>query len=312
MAKPYRRRKGKTGPFVGNYRVTVDGRDLNLKTKDAREAMARARLAVLGKWPPEEAAVRAAVNTVDPGASLPGLAGVVFNSPRADAGEAPPESGPAGGPSVADPVTAPAEGTPAAPEVPGSGAASEQPPPSEPPEQAARAAAAEAAGEEERVTDARAEQERQSQAELDEVMKELTGGAAGGEFIDGVAGMCAGALLWMERKSLELGWGWTLRGRTGKQLVTYPTPPDSFSHKALRVGLKAWGVMYFPELSTRLTPGWAIALGLITGGIGAVAGGDLVDVETGERRPLGDVMAAAQAQAAAAQPNGAPSVPAAA
>jgi hypothetical protein len=54
MAKPYRRRKGKRGPFVGNFRVTINGRDLNLGTKDGEEAHQRARLAAKGKWPPAQ------------------------------------------------------------------------------------------------------------------------------------------------------------------------------------------------------------------------------------------------------------------
>lgn len=292
MPKPYRRRKGKRGPFVGNYRVTIDGRDLNLETKDANEAGRRARLAVEGRWPPNEAATRTARAMLDPGRSAAGPAISTLAAVAADAPEPP----------AADPVVS---GAPAAggESTDAAATADSQPPPPSPPaaglDAAVAAAATEAAGVDEDVAALRAEQEKQVEGELAEIMGELTQGTGGGELIDGVCDGAAAALLWLERKGVELGWKWTFQGYTGKRLVAGPQPErDHFSRKCLRVGLKGIAVVHFPELAAKLTPPWALAIGLIAGASGAAMGGQLIDLKTGDAET---VASAAEKAAAAAQ-----------
>lgn len=288
MAKPYRRRKGKGGPLVGNYRVTIDGRDLNLGTKDAREATHRARLAADGKWPPEEAAARVALDTIDPGRRPP-APGLVLPP---DAPTPPPAPLPAPGAPDAPPILPPSD-RPAV-DVPGAA-------PTEPLDAAFAAAAADVGGlGGDTVTDDRASREKQSEAELAALMSELSNGTGQSEIVDSVADGLAAAILWMERKSIEYGWGWTFKRPTGKTLVTHPHNPAGIERKCIKVGMKAVLTIHFPELAAHLTPGWAIAIGCVMGAGVAAATADLVDIDTGERRPAAEMFAAATAPGAPA------------
>lgn len=267
MARPYRRRKGKSGPFVGNYRVAVNGRDINLGTKDAQEAMARAKLAVKGKWPPEEAAAAAAVAALDPAQDD-------SRSEREGSG-APPAEDPI---KAAPPSSGPEPKHPVAPEA----APASSPGPAEPLEVAAAAAAAAATEPERTAEQLEAEEKtrREVDTELAAVMGELTGGqTTGGEFLDQVCDGLAAAILWAERKGMELGWKWAISKRTGKQLVTQQPESDDMSRRAVRVGLKGIAVVHFPDLASKLTPGTAIAVGLAMGAVGAVVGGKLVELD---------------------------------
>jgi hypothetical protein len=270
MAKPYRRRKGKGGPLVGNWRVSIDGRDINLGTKDANEARARAKLAVAGKWPPEEAAKRVALATMDPGTPDPTAPPLVVPTET----ESPP---------------------PAAPEVPAGspidppdpdGATPPATPPDDPPtpgpsvtfEAAAARAAADAGGQGEEVTADKAAREKQSADELAGLMAELSGGAGQSEIVDSVADGLAAGILWLERKSIELGWGWTFKRPTGMALKTKPHDPGGIERKCIKVGMKAVLTIHFPELANKLTPGWAIAIGCTMGAVVTVAKADFVDI----------------------------------
>jgi hypothetical protein len=49
MASIFRRKR--SGKYTGNWIVRVDGRDVNLNTKDKNEARENARLALAGEWP---------------------------------------------------------------------------------------------------------------------------------------------------------------------------------------------------------------------------------------------------------------------
>lgn len=289
MAKPYRRRKN--GKLVGNFRVTLpSGRDLNLKTKDAREALARAALAVKGKWPPEEAAVAAALETLDPGAS-----------PEAGAGD------PAGTDQDPAPPAA-AEGAAGAPagEPQRSTAPAGAPEPTRTLDDAAAAAAAGADGGAERVEAEQVERENAATDELQSLMAELTKGAGGADLLDAAADMAAAAILWAERKSIELGWQATMLKRTRRRLETVQPPPESIMRKTLRIGLKVTALQRWPGFMDKLTPGWAIAIGMLGGGAQAIAAGQLVAVDSGEVTPIGD--AAREAYAAATAPPRAPGV----
>jgi hypothetical protein len=280
MPKPYRRRKGKTGPYVGNFRCTVDGRDINLLTKDASEALARARLAAKGKWPPIEAAVEAARAALDPGASDP--------EPPELAGE------PAGvGGGAPQPNTPETLGTHAPPprESPSHEAAA-------PLNEAAAAAAAEATGDPAEKIEQQAEQANHVNTELAAVMAELSGGAGGGDLLDGLCDGAAAFILWAERKSIELGVNWTLeRRKSKKRFKAGELEQGSLMRKALRVGLKGAAVTYFPDFATSLTPSWAIAIGMIGGATQCVMTGELVDTETGRSQAVGEAFAAAKAAA---------------
>lgn len=293
LAKPYRRRKN--GKFIGNYRATVAGRDLNLGTKDPKEAMHRARLASAGKWPPEDAARVAAIGVLAPGAHpppAPNLLAATDDLPPAAPPEAPAEP-PASPPA---PVEAPPE-----PSAPPEGAPT--PGPSVPFEAAAAAAAAGASGTEgDAVTDEKLSREKQAEQELGALMSELSNGQGSSEIVDSVADGLAAGILWLERKSIELGWGWTFRKPTGLKLVTKPHNPAGIERKCIKVGMKAVLTIHFPELANKLTPGWAIAIGCTMGGIGAVATADYVDEKTNTTHTAQSIM---EARAAAAA-NGAP------
>lgn len=58
MAKIWRRKR--KGHEIGSFYVLVDGRPVNLQTQNAKQANARARLALAGDWPPGAAADDAA------------------------------------------------------------------------------------------------------------------------------------------------------------------------------------------------------------------------------------------------------------
>lgn len=293
MPKPYRRRKGKNGPHVGNYRVTFDGRDINLHTKDANEAHARARLVSKGKWPPIDAAVEAARNALDPSRTT------VPEPPEQLAGE--PEEIGGGGPHAdrPQPVTHP----PPPRETPSH----------EPPEdlnEAARAAAAETTGGGGPDPETRAEQENHVNAELASVMAELGGGASGADLLDGLCDGAAAFLLWAEGKALELGINWAFaRRKMDQRLKTKPIEQTALMRKALRVGLKGMAVLHFPDFATRLTPGWAIAIGMIGGAGQTLMLGELVDKKTGRSVAVADAVSQAQ-EAATQEPPPPPAPPA--
>jgi hypothetical protein len=276
MAKPYRRKKN--GKLVGSFRATIDGRDLNLETKDASEAHRRARLATQGKWPVSEAAANAAAAALDPAEE--------DSQPEAPAESSPVMDG--GAPQTAAlPVThAPSSAGPVAP--------------LESLADAAAAAAAEVSGsaEGERVEAAQLERESSVDSELAGIMAELGKDAGGADLLSGVCDGVAAFLLWGERKAIELGVNWTLaRRKDPRRLVTAEVPEDSLMRKSLRVGLKGMAVIHFPDLSTRLTPGWAIAIGMVGGAGMAAIGGKLVNVDKKTEVSVADSMAAAQSSA---------------
>lgn len=293
MPKPYRRRKGKTGPYVGNFRCTFDGRDINLKTKDAHEALARARLVKKGKWPPIDAAVDAAQAALDPGNTDP------VPLPEADPGEA--QSG--AGPHADPPATHPAP-------LRESEAPSHDPPPSL--NEAARAAAEEASGVTGEDHEAQAEQQNHVNEELRAVMAELGGGASGADLLDGLCDGVAAFALWAEAKGIQLGVNWTLAKRKSTvRLVTKQPEQGDLMRKCLRVGLKGAVLTYFPDFATSITPAWAIAIGLTGGAVSSVMAGELVNIQSGQHQPVGEAVAEvrAQAQAAADVPPSQPPAP---
>ena len=281
MAKPYRRRKGKNGPYVGNYRVSINGRDINLETKDAQEAHARARLAAKGKWPVIPAAVSAAVDALDPGRTQD-------PEPSHLAGDAEGEGG--GTPHAVPPATH----VPPPPEP----SSHETPPPLN---DAAAAAAAEVSGGVGVDPEVQAEQENGVNVELKAVMAELGGGASGADLLDGLCDGGAAFLLWAEAKAMQLGVNWTLKRRRSPLRIVLEQPEQSsIMRKALRVGLKGAMVTYFPDFAQQLTPGWAIAIGLVGGAGVSVMNGKFIDTKNGKETSVGDVIAQAQAEATAA------------
>lgn len=63
MAKLWRiKRRGK---YIGSWRISIKGREVNLLTKDATEAKRRAQLAARGLWPSEEPAADALNKALD-------------------------------------------------------------------------------------------------------------------------------------------------------------------------------------------------------------------------------------------------------
>lgn len=273
MAKPYRRRKG--GKFIGNFRVNVAGRDLNLDTKDANEAQRRARLAVQGKWPVNEAAANAAADVLDPA--------------RVDDSPAP------------EPVAAPAVGSvapePRVPVVPnGVHAAAAPVAPAEPLESAAAAAASEVSGAEttEQVTAEAIAAEASIANDVQAEMAKLVG--PNGELIDRAADGVGAFALWAECQAIKYGVKWTLgiKGFTPAQ-----PEPESMARKCLQHSFKALALQHFPALAQNLTPGWGIVIGLGFGAVHAVSNAT-IEVEPGKVVKVADAMAAEQ-QARAAQ-----------
>jgi hypothetical protein len=296
MAKPYRRRKGKNGAYVGNFRVAVDGRDINLGTKDATEAHARARLAVKGKWPPIPAAVESITQSLDPGAPPPEQ----VPEPSPPAGATTDEGG---GPLHAVP---PVTHGPPPPEAPSHD-------PSQPLNEAIADAATQVSGIGS-SPEKQAAQENDVDAEMRAVLEELNGGATGAELIDFLCDAGAGILLWAETKGIQLGVNTVLaRRKADWRLRTKELEEKHVMRRVLRVGLKASAVKYFPDIASNLSPGWAIAIGLVGGGVTTVVGGSIVDARTGARREsVGDMIVKAQEEAAAAASaatNGASSAP---
>lgn len=107
MGKLWRvKRRGK---FIGSFRVTIKGREINLDTKDATEALRRAKLAARGLWPQEQNAAVAVAAAFD-------------SEPPQDA--TPPFAVPAGdgastaGPVAAEPTSRPSIGDVGAPLIP--------------------------------------------------------------------------------------------------------------------------------------------------------------------------------------------------
>jgi hypothetical protein len=83
--------------------------------------------------------------------------------------------------------------------------------------------------------------------------------------------------------------------------VTKPIDDQgALMRKSLRVGLKGMAVIHFPDIATRLTPGWAIAIGMVGGAGQMLMSAALVDKEKGTVIAVADAMA--QAQAAAQEP----------
>jgi hypothetical protein len=267
MAKPYRRRKGKRGPFVGNFRVTIDGRDINLGTKDAEEAQHRARLASKGQWPADEAAARAAAHVLDPAADpgLPPAAEMVAEkgggAPQPERAEAP----------ASPPVTH-------APPPAGTSA-----PPPEPLQDAAAAAAGEASGAGARLADEAAAAEAVTAADVDAevraAMSELVG--PGGDLLDTAADGAGALLLWAEGFALKHGIRWT----TGLKLRPGQSEPGSMARKCLRVGFKALAIQYIPDLAQNLSPGWAIVIGLGFGAKDALIGAT-IETKDADGKPV--------------------------
>lgn len=279
--KPFRRRKGpkgKGGPLVGNYRVTFQGRDINLRTKDAAEATHRAKLLKQGKWdgrewPPTTAAVAAALASLDPGADP---------DPPAR-----PEDDKDGGGEL--PVVTPPIDTP------------EPPPPSREPsheerpplDQAMKEAAEETDTKSERADQAVVEQQNAASDELRSIMAELgntTDGQA--DLLTGLADGAAAFALWAEAKAIEWGINWSLARRkppTKTRFHAGQVDEKSLMRRTLRVGIKATVVTYFPDFAQQLTPPMAIAIGLVGGAVVAVTEGQLVD-EHGKATKAGELV----------------------
>jgi len=103
MAKLWRvKRRGK---YIGSWRVTIKGKEINLQTQDANEATRRARLAAKGQWPQEEHAAEAVA-----AAFKPVIADGAANSDRA-------ESSGAEGDGLPSPSAVAAGGAPLIPDV---------------------------------------------------------------------------------------------------------------------------------------------------------------------------------------------------
>jgi hypothetical protein len=290
--KPFRRKKGSKGPYVGSYRCNFDGRDVNLRTKDPSEAAARARLLKQGKWdgrawPPVQVAAAAAVRALDPGADPDPMA------------TEPPDNG--GGVELPTDETRPDADNPET-----------TPPPREPshepePEREPLHVAARAAAEEQKQPerdDQAAEQEKATSDELRAIMAELGSTADGqGDLLTGLADGVAAFTLWAEGKAIEWGVNWTLVRRKPKTDVRFRAgqlDEKSLMRRTLRVGIKATVVTYFPDFVNTLTPPIAITIGLVGGAIAAVTGGELVNTKTGETTAAADVLAEAKAAAQAA------------
>lgn len=267
MAKPYRRRKGKN--FVGNFRCDINGADVNLETKDANEAYRRAKLCAKGEWSPKsrrgsvvaESAAVVAQAALDPTAPDHETAG------HADLPAALGGGGPQTTPSVHLPPS-PAVITP--PQVPAATA--------ERIEDAAAAAAAEVAGAEEgeRVEAAQITREAAIDAKLSALMGKLAGADGGTDLAAGVCSMAADFLLVVEKKTIEWGGTWALRRRGGKGVSMVAGDPPELARQALALGLQAYAVRYLPDFADRLTPGWAVAIGLAVGGSGMVMNASIV------------------------------------
>lgn len=297
--KPFRRRKGPRGPLVGNFRCTFDGRDVNLRTKDGNEAIHRCKLLKQGKWdgrawPPTDAAVAAALRSLDPGSSPDPLA----EEPRDPDGGG---ESPIVTPTISDP-----EPPPPSRETP-----SHEPPAERPPlAEAMRDAAAEATDQSARVDQAAAEQANVASDELRGIMAELGSTADGqGDLLSGLADGAAAFALWAEGKAIEWGVNWSLAKRRPPTKVRFQAgqvDEASLMRRTLRVGIKAAVVTYFPDFANQLTPPMAIAIGLVGGAVVAVTGGQLVNPETGEVTKAAELVDQA-AQAARSATAGPPS-----
>lgn len=76
-------RVNRRGKSIGSWRVTVKGREINLQTKDATEALRRAKLAQRGQWPQEQVAADGVAAAFDP--PSPGSVGEPHEPPGAGA-----------------------------------------------------------------------------------------------------------------------------------------------------------------------------------------------------------------------------------
>lgn len=234
VPKPYRRKK--RGRYVGNFRVTVAGEDLNLGTKDANEATRRARLAAAGKWPPVEAAAEAAAAALDPGAA---------HTPTPEPGPEPPIEPAAPGP--------PGDGAPAGAAATPAGAA-----PTEPLGDAARAAAADASADPDAATNAAGAPAPDLDGEIRRVMGDLGVGGSADLFEQGADGIAA-LLLWLQGKAIELGIEWRLKVPEAQVPQIGPSEPP---RTILRLGVKAQAMRWFPNLLDQVQPWMAIVVGL--------------------------------------------------
>lgn len=241
MAKPFRRKK--RGKLVGNFFATVDGRDVNLQTKDAHEADRRARLAVRGKWPVVDAAAAAAVGSLDPAADAAG-------GPIGPEDPTPPPV-PEGPPPDLTPPALPVQ----PPVLP------------VPLDDAAAAAAAEVSGTTPDPADPGAPT---VDDEVKSIMSELSG--PDGQLAEEVCDQVGKGLLWSQGHLLRLGVKWT----TGKQFRPGPVADDSLSRRCLAKSLRALARLHLPGMLEQITPGWGLVLGLGLGAMGQLAGGEVV------------------------------------
>jgi hypothetical protein len=109
--------------------------------------------------------------------------------------------------------------------------------------------------------------------------------------------MAAGLLLAAERKTIEWGGTWALRRRKDKRIFVPGDPPEIMC-EALAAGLHGYAVTWFPDFAMRLTPGWAVVLGVVGGGGAMLVGARAIEPQSG-----GDVAPApAPANGAAPQP----------
>jgi hypothetical protein len=277
MANVYRRKKN--GKFIGSYFIDVDGVPLNLHTKDAAEARRRAGLAARGKWPPVDAAAEAAIEAMDPAGSD-------------DSAAAAPAAVVVG--SVAD---APIE---AAPEAV-SPTPSAQPQPAVSPAEAASAAAAEMAGERAEAAGVAVAVDQQAavDAKLAAVMAKVAGGSGGDDVLGTACSMVAGLLLGAERKAIEWGVSGPLK-KSNRAFV--PGEPTEIALEALAAGLQGYAVQLWPDFASKLTPGWAVVLGLAVGGGAMVTTGKVVELAPKNGVPAAAPPAPVPGQSQAAAP----------
>lgn len=280
MAKPFRRRKRKGGPFVGSYFVPINGKDVNLGTKDAREAHLRARLAAVGKWPPSAAAAAAMAAALDPTAEPTAPLDV--------------ESTPAPEPPAAPPLEPPPPPAPPS-----------QDEPRRPLHEAVADAANAAAGQE--VTEEGGEPAAAAAASEDEevraIMAELGSAEAMDSFCDGAAAVTLKAEAWLIGAGVN--WAFLRKRKRRLECATPGQTPDAIERKCLRVGYRALAARYAPALAN-IGPGLAILAGLSFGAVAAVIGGRVVDATTGEATEVKAVIEQAQAGGVAAAPAPAP------
>lgn len=224
MAQPFRRKRN--GKFTGNWIVRLDGGpEVNLKTKNYKEAQDRAKLAAAGEWPRDpEADLRA--TSADVKAAMNDSAGDAVLSSKPEPvteKETPPLPLPsdANAPTVgAAPISATADDLNAA-----------------------------AAGV---VQDAEGEMAEAMGLSKDEFQAEMA------KLAENLPAATAGLYLKVQAFALRLGYAATKGKKNGKRLVVQPVPEDSMEHRVLVVGAKL--TLQHLNIDVAAMPWWIVPL----------------------------------------------------